>query len=234
MKDALDKLLKYSGLIIAMAVGIAIARLFWPSQETVEVLKPYPVRDSAAIKRAIANVERIREDTVATLWDKIFRLQKRTPATGYYGTPGADPYPPRELRISAKDSSIIAGVAVPAIDAPISVEADRHTVTVTTRNEWLRARGEDYVKVYQWPRIARDFSFALTETQNSNRLDGINLYFNKRAFEFDGFGIIIGAEYPGLPAYAGVDARFILWEKVELSPRLLSIPQAGFELRWKF
>lgn len=233
MKDFLSKVLKYIWVAVGIALGVAIAQIFLPSK-TVYVGKPYPVKDSLAVSEAIERAVEIRSDSVSGFWERFWKLKLRPVATGYYAMPATDPYPPRELKISAKDSTIISGVPVPAIDAPISLEADRSTVTITTRNEWLRSRGEPFVKVYQWDRLAPDFFFALNQTTAPDRLDGINLYFKRRAIQFDGFGLFAGARFPEIPFYAGIDARFVFWERLELSPRLSSEPSARLEARWRF
>jgi len=232
LKDLPAKILRNAWIIIALVAGFAAARFLFPG-EKVYVGKPYPVKDSAGVAQAVERAIELRSDSVAGFWERFWKLKLRPIATGYYAMPSIDPYPPRELRLSSKDSNIISGVAVPAIDAPISVEADRSDITITTRNEWLRSRGEPFVKVYQYPRLAPDFSFALNETTSPDRLDGINFYFKKRAVEFEGFGLLAGASYPKI-FYGGVDARFIFWEKVELTPRLLSTPELSVEVRWRF
>lgn len=226
------KILSHSWFVVCVALGIALAKLFLPAKVIYQG-KPFPVRDSLAIAAAVAETKKIADDTVQTLWDKILGLQKRTPPTGYFGTPSSDPFPPTKLEIYSKDSSVFTVTYEPAFDAPISLVANRNSIVITTRNQYNYQRGDPYIKVYEWPRLARDFSLALLPTIHFDRLDGINLYFDKRAFEFDGFGLIAGAGYPER-FYAGVDARFILWEKLELTPRLLTTPQLIIEARWRF
>jgi hypothetical protein len=232
MKSLLKKVLSYFWIIFGIGVGVAVAHIFLPSK-IVYVGKPYPVKDSIAIDLALERTQKIAGDSIASLWDKISGLQKRIPPTGYYGTPGHDPYPPREFKINTKDSMLILNVMPSAIDAPISLVVNKTSVTITTRNAWNFGRGEPYIKAYRWPRLARDFSFGLTETTDYGQLNGINLYFDRRWFEFDNFGILAGAEFPRR-CYVGVDARFIFWEKLEISPRLTSVPALAIEGRWRF
>jgi hypothetical protein len=168
-------------------------------------------------------------DTVATLWEKILSLKERVQPTGYYGR--LDPLP-IDLGSTITYHDSLKTFQPLALDIPIAMEATRGEVVITTENPANAARSEPAVKVYQWPRLTRDFFFAITPTSDYDALNGINLVFKKRAFEFDGFGIIAGAGYPK-QFYAGVDARFIFWEQLELTPRLLTT-QVSVEARWRF
>jgi hypothetical protein len=227
--DILKKVLEYSKFIIAICVGLAIYHFFLPSK-TVYVQKPVPVYDSARVAEASQRYQKLMADTVATLWEKILGLKQRTAPTGYYGK--LDPLPiSLGVPIKYGHDSLITYTPL-AFDVPIAMEATRDQVSITTENPANAARGEPAVKLYQWPRVTRDFFFAIAPTSDYASLNGINLVFKKRAFEFDGFGIILGAGYPR-EYYAGVDARFIFWEQLELTPRLLST-QANIEARWKF
>jgi hypothetical protein len=227
--DILKKILHYSRFIIAVAVGLAIYHFFMPSK-TVYVQKPVPVVDEARIAEAGQRYQKLLADTVATLWEKILGLKQRQQPTGYYGHPDPLPIKLGTPIIYGKDS--LTTFAPLAFDVPIAMEATRDQVSITTENPANAARGEPAVKLYQWPRLTRDFFFAIAPTTDYASLNGINLVFKKRAFEFDGFGIVLGAGYPK-QYYAGVDARFIFWEQLEITPRLLST-QANIEARWRF
>jgi hypothetical protein len=227
--DALKKILHYSRFIIAICVGLAIYHFFLPSK-TVYVQKPVPVYDSARVAEASQRYQKLLADTVASFTEKILGLKQRQQPTGYYGK--LDPLPINlGVPIKYGHDSLVTYTPL-AFDVPIALEATSSQVSITTENPANAARGEPAVKLYQWPRLTRDFFFAIAPTNDYSALNGINLVFKKRAFEFDGFGIIAGIGYPK-QYYAGVDARFIFWEQLELTPRLLST-QASIEARWKF
>jgi hypothetical protein len=228
MTDLLKTVFSYSKFIIAVAVGMAFYHFFMPSK-TITISKPVPVYDSARVAEAGRRYDKLMSDTVATLWEKILNLKERVQPTGYYGK--LDPLPiDLGSTITYRDS--LKTFQPLALDIPIALEATSSQVVITTENPSNAARGEPAVKVYQWPRPTRDFFFALSPTSDYENLNGINLVFKKRAFEFEGFGLIAGAGYPK-QFYAGVDARFVFWEQVELTPRLLT-SELSIEARWKF
>jgi hypothetical protein len=227
--DVLNKALQYSKLIIAVAAGLAIYHFFLPTK-TVYVQKPVPTYDSAMVAEASQRYKKLTADTVATLWEKILGLKQRQQPTGYYGR--LDPLPIKLGTPIVYGHDRLMTFQPLAFDVPIALEATSSSISITTENPANAAKGEPAVKVYQWPRLTRDFFFAISPTTDYASLNGINLVFKKRAFEFDGFGLIAGAGYPR-EFYAGVDARFILWEQLELTPRLLT-NQVNVEGRWRF
>ena len=232
--DVLGKLVNYSKYIIAIAVGLAIYHFFMPSKVvTTTITRPIPVRDDGAIQVLTDRYEKQIADTISKWQEKLLGLKQRVQPTGTYGIAKPDVLPAEKVivvhdTLTHRDTVYVAL----SLDVPIMGNVTKDEIYFLTRNSYNLKLGQPYMKEYHYQRVASDFSFTLNGSSAYDKLEGINLIQTKRWYDFDGFGIIAGAGYPQ-QFYAGVDARMIFWEQVEITPRLLTT-QANVELRWKF
>ena len=230
--NLLKQILRYSWIVIGIAIGVAVAHVFLPSPVRY-VEKILPVRDDKAVESLSARYEKAISDTTASLWEKIVGLKKRITPTGTFGNVRPDPLPAEKvIHDTVKGKSDTVWLAT-RLDIPILFEATSDLFTITTRNPYNLHSNQPYVKTYVFPRVANDFTMSLRETSAYDKLEGINLVQKRRWFEWEGFGLIVGTEYP-MTIYMGCDARVRFWEVIELSPRITSKPSLGVELRYGF
>ena len=116
-------------------------------------------------------------------------------------------------------------------DFPISGKVTGDKITFLTTNPFLRYYGLPYVKTYEFDRETDDFEFALTRTDNSAMLDGIILKANERFLSFDGITAGAGAMFPK-DFYALIEAKFSMYNRLHIDPRVTSRPEAGIELKY--
>jgi hypothetical protein len=116
-------------------------------------------------------------------------------------------------------------------DLPISGTISKSKITFYTLNPWLRNQGLPYMKTYEFDRLTTDFSFSVSETRRSDYLDGIKLRGQERFFSFDGIAIGAGALFPK-EYYALIEIKFSMYERLHLSPRVVSTPAVGIELKY--
>ena len=230
--NLLKQILRYSWIVIGIAIGVALAHVFLPSPVKY-VDKFLPVRDDKVVNELSTRYEKVIADTTASLWEKIVGLKKRPNPTGTFGTPRPDPLPAEKVIVRDTVRKTDTVWVATRLDIPILFEATQEQYSITTRNPYNLYSNQPYIKTYTFPRVANDFSMALRETSAYDRLDGINLIQRRRWFEWEGFGLIVGTEYP-MTMYMGADARVRFWEVIELSPRLTSKPSLGVELRYGF
>jgi hypothetical protein len=116
-------------------------------------------------------------------------------------------------------------------DFPISGKVTGSKITFLTTNPFLRYYGLPYVKTYEFNRTTSDFEFALGVTEQGNILNGIKLIENERFLSFDGLSAGAGIMFPK-SAYAIIEAKFSMYERLHIDPRVTSRPEAGLELKY--
>lgn len=228
-------ILKYSGYIIFLIAFAVVVNKLSTCRDSQTILPIHVSSDSLAIAQALEEAYR---DTVRGLLDRIFKLKVRAHPTGSYGY-GSEPLPFKTVEIVRYDSvtkrDTLTKFLAATVDVPISVRVTKDEIKIVTRNTYNAAIGQPFAKVYAWPRLRQDFTFVLIETTDYDALNGISMYFQTRAFDWDGFGIGGKLDWPGNPAVF-FDVRFVFWETFELSPRLsasLSGGKFSVEGRWR-
>ena len=209
----------------------------------VERGKPAPrpvtvaVTDSAAVKQAIADYQRVLSEK-RTLLETILRLKAQVQASG--GAVWNPPVSPLAhdtvfiVQEATKDSTPGPAYTVHVYrqDMAFAVFAKGGTVTIATLNPYYQATGQPYVKTYEFPRGGRDFQFASAEPTSPQALDGIKFDDVRRPVSYEGVWIGAGAMLPR-QFYGSMAVVFEFYERVQVVPMATTLPAVGIELRYK-
>jgi hypothetical protein len=222
-------------LVIAIVVTALITYFLIPTK-TVTQTHSITIADTGKVAKAeYEKALKQRDETLKENgWLKnLLKLSKvQKPSGGGVSNPATPPIEGIKPIPNSKDT-VIAG-NMPMLypyDFPIAGSVTKNKITFLTTNPYLEYYGLPFVKTYEFERSTSDFDFALTHTDNSTMLNGIVLKSNERFFSFDGITAGGGVMFPK-SAYALIEMKFSMYERLHIDPRITSRPEAGIELKY--
>lgn len=221
-----------SMLIIAVIITALITYFIIPTK-TITHSTQTTVADTGTIaKTEYSKALKQRDETLAeNNWlKKMLKLaQVQKPTGGGVTNPTTPPID--EVKPVQQDTAKPKTPMLYPYDFPISGSITKNKITFLTTNPFLRYYNLPYVKTYEFPRTTSDFEFALTESEICDNLDGITLKANERFFSFEGITAGAGVMFPK-DFYAVLEAKFSMYERLHIDPRVTSRPEAGIELKY--
>jgi len=226
-----------SAIIIAV-VATAIITYFITPKKIETQTHTITVADTGTIAKS--EYEKAIKQRDATLSEvtglkKLLKLtQVMQPFGGGVTNPNESPIdeikPQQQNQDTAKKEETKTPVLYP-YDFPISATVTKDKITFLTENPFLRYYNLPYIKTYEFNRTTSDFEFALAMTEQSHFLNGIVMKERERFFSFDGLAAGAGIMFP-MSAYAVLEAKFSMYERLHIDPRVTSRPEAGLELKY--
>jgi hypothetical protein len=224
---------KQIGTIIIAVVITALGAYFLIPKKIVTQEHTITIADTGKV--ASTEYQKALAQRDATLKEngwlkKLLRLAQIEKPTG--GGISNPPTPPiEEIKPIQKDTTQEKMPMLYPYDFPISGSVTKNKITFLTTNPLLEYYGFPFVKTYEFDRETSDFDFALTRTDNSAALDGIVVKANERFLSFDGIAAGGGVMLPK-SAYALIEMKFSMYERLHIDPRITSRPEVGIELKY--
>jgi hypothetical protein len=229
---------KYIGTIIIAIIATALITYFLIPSKTITVPHTVIVADTGTVARTeYQKALKQYEDTKAEVTGlrKLLQLaQIQQPTGGGVTNPVKPPIEGIKPSLPAPSDSGTFQDRLPEIfpfDFPIGMTLTKNKVSFLTMNPYLKYMELPYVKTYEFERTTSNFSFALTRTDNSAILNGIVFKSEERFFSFDGITAGGGVMFPK-SAYAILEMKFSMYERLHIDPRITSRPEAGIELKY--
>ena len=221
-----------SAIIIAVVITALITYFIIPTK-TVTQTHTITIADTGKVAKAeYIQALKERDETLQEVgWlKKLLKLaQVQKPTGGGVSNPATPPI--EEIKPIQQDTNQEKMPMLYPYDFPISGSVTKNKITFLTTNPLLEYYGLPFVKTYEFDRNTNDFDFALTKTDNSAQLDGIAVKANERFFSFDGIAAGAGVMFPK-SAYALLEMKFSMYERLHIDPRITSRPEAGIELKY--
>jgi hypothetical protein len=136
---------------------------------------------------------------------------------------------PETLWLPSTDTSKVKRpLLVHKQDFPIGLCLNSDELIVNTVNPYLQAIDSPYFKQYRFPREEDDFTLASIESQSTENLDGLIVYWTKPTFRWKGIDGEIGYGFFH-QFHASINANIKVLDRIDLLPTFRA-SREGFDM----